>query len=181
MRKYFEMLRQLTRKLVASFLLISVCWLGFAQNAQAQTLTNPPLIGLFSFSGTRPTNLGMNSDRLSNCPSTPNCVNSFSTDDTHKIEPIQYKGDPQKAFADLKQIIQTLPRTQIIQATDNYLYAEFTSKLMGFVDDVEFYLDKPTGVIQVRSASRLGESDLGVNRQRIELIRTKLQEAENLA
>ena len=67
-----------------------------------------------------------------------------------------------------------MPRTNIIKETNNYLYAEFASKLMGFVDDVEFYLDDNSKTIQVRSASRLGESDLGVNRQRIEGIRTLL-------
>ena len=170
--KQVQMLGQLTRKLILSFLLVSICWFGFAQNAEA--VTNPPVIGLFSFSGTRPTNLGLNQNRFADCPSTPNCVSSFSSDPTHKIDPIRLTSDPEAAFADLKQVIESQPRTKIVQATDNYLYAEFTSKLMGFVDDVEFYLDKPAGVIQVRSASRLGESDLGVNRQRIETIRTQL-------
>ncbi|MCU0548323.1 MAG: DUF1499 domain-containing protein [Leptolyngbya sp. Prado105] len=119
-------------------------------------------------------NLGVNHDRLSDCPSTPNCVNSFSTDSTHTIEPIQ-ASDLERAFTDLKQIIEAQPRAKVIEATENYLYAEFTSKLMGFVDDVEFYLDQPAHVIQVRSASRLGESDLGINRQRIESIRTQLR------
>ena len=70
--------------------------------------------------------------------------------------------------------MRSLPRTQIITETDSYLYAEFTSKLMGFVDDVEFSLDPAAKVIQVRSASRLGESDLGVNRDRVQAIRAAL-------
>lgn len=147
-------------------LLISFCWLSSISPASAS---------IFSFSGTRPTNLGLNHERFTDCPSTPNCVNSFSTDSTHAIAPLKYSSTPEKAFADLKQIIQSQPRTKIIQSTDNYLYAEFTSKIMGFVDDVEFYLDQPANLIQVRSASRLGESDLGVNRQRIESIRTQLR------
>jgi uncharacterized protein (DUF1499 family) len=69
-----------------------------------------------------------------------------------------------------------MERTNIITETDNYLYAEFTSKLMGFVDDVEFLLDDSAKVIHVRSASRLGQSDLGVNRKRIEAIREKFNE-----
>ena len=77
-------------------------------------------------------------------------------------------------MADLKLVIRSIPRSIIIKETNNYLYAEFTSKLMGFVDDVEFYFDDDGKFIQVRSASRLGESDLGVNRQRIEEIRAKL-------
>ncbi|HEY9647011.1 MAG TPA: DUF1499 domain-containing protein, partial [Chroococcidiopsis sp.] len=70
-----------------------------------------------------------------------------------------------------------LERTKIITATSDYLYAEFSSKLMGFVDDVEFYLSPADGVIHVRSASRLGQSDLGVNRKRIEDIRAAFEAA----
>ena len=77
-------------------------------------------------------------------------------------------------MADLKLVIKSIPRSIIIKETNNYLYVEFTSKLMGFVDDVEFYFDRDGKSIQVRSASRLGESDLGVNRQRIEEIRSLL-------
>ena len=68
-----------------------------------------------------------------------------------------------------------MERTTIIEETDNYLYAEFKSKLMGFVDDVEFYRDPAANVVHVRSASRLGKSDAGVNRQRVEEIRGKLK------
>jgi uncharacterized protein (DUF1499 family) len=71
-------------------------------------------------------------------------------------------------MAKLKGAIESLGKTKIITATDNYLYAEFTSALMGFVDDVEFLVDDQAKVIHVRSASRLGESDFGVNRKRIE-------------
>lgn len=145
-------------------LLVTFCWLSSISSANAS---------IFSLSGTRPTNLGLHNARFTDCPSTPNCVNSFSTDPTHTIAPLKFSAPPETAFADLKQIIQSQPRTKMIQATDNYLYAEFTSKIMGFVDDVEFYLDKSANVIQVRSASRLGESDLGVNRQRIETIRSQ--------
>jgi len=128
-------------------------------------------MALFSFSGTRPTNLGVQNSALAACPDSPNCVNSFSTDAEHKIDPIRFTSSPDKAFADLKQTVQSMPRTKIVTENETYLYAEFASNLMGFVDDVEFYLDKTAGVIHVRSASRLGQSDLGVNRQRIEAIR----------
>ncbi len=77
-------------------------------------------------------------------------------------------------MAKLVALVKAMPRTTIVDSTDNYLYAEFASKLMGFVDDVEFYLDPAESVIQVRSASRLGESDLGVNRKRLEEIRAAL-------
>jgi uncharacterized protein (DUF1499 family) len=81
-------------------------------------------------------------------------------------------------MAKLKAVIDSLERTKVVTATDDYLYVEFTSALMGFVDDVEFYFDPSTpGQLQVRSASRLGQSDLGVNRKRIETIRAKFAEA----
>ena len=126
------------------------------------------------FAGKRPTTIGLQANRLAPCPSSPNCVCSYDSDDLHKIEPLRYSSTPAEAWATLKQTIESLERTKIITVTTDYLYAEFASKLMGFVDDVEFYLDAAAGVIQVRSASRLGQSDMGVNRQRIELIRSKL-------
>lgn len=124
---------------------------------------------MFNFSGSRPNNLGVKDGKLAPCPGTPNCVSSQSEDPQFKIAPL-----PPVAIADLKAIVANMERTQIIEETDNYLYAEFTSKLMGYVDDVEFYLDSEANVVQVRSASRLGKSDLGVNRKRIEEIRSQL-------
>ncbi|MBD2728941.1 DUF1499 domain-containing protein [Nostoc sp. FACHB-892] len=126
------------------------------------------------FAGKRPNNLGISNGKLAPCPNSPNCVSSQSTDETHKIAPLTFTSTPEEAIANLKEIIQSLPRTKIISESQDYLYAEFKSALLGFVDDVEFYLDRNANVIQVRSASRLGQSDLGVNRQRIETIRGKL-------
>lgn len=128
---------------------------------------------MFKFSGTRPKDLGVKEGKLKSCPSTPNCVCSQGSvsDTQHYIEPLNYDGTPQEAMAKLKQVIQSQERTEIIEETSNYIYAEFTTKLMGFVDDVEFFLDEGAKVIHVRSASRLGKSDLGVNRQRVETIR----------
>jgi uncharacterized protein (DUF1499 family) len=124
---------------------------------------------MFNFSGKRPNNLGVKDGKLAPCPGTPNCVNSQSDNPQSKIKPL-----PAVAIAALKKVIEGMEGAKIIEQTDNYLYAEFKTKLMGFVDDVEFYLDKNENVVHVRSASRLGKSDLGVNRQRIELIREKL-------
>ena len=124
---------------------------------------------MFNFSGTRPNNLGVKDGKLAVCPGTPNCVCSQSEDPQFKIEPL-----PSVMIADLKTIVENLEGTTIIEATDNYLYAEFKSKLMGYVDDVEFYRDTDANVVQVRSASRIGKSDLGVNRKRIEEIRSQL-------
>ncbi len=130
------------------------------------------------FAGKRPSNLGVRDRKLAPCPNSPNCVCSQSTDAVHKIAPFTYTSTPEQALADIKDIIQSLPRTTIINESDDYLYAEFKSALMGFVDDVEFYLDRNDNIIHVRSASRLGQSDLGVNRNRIETIRTKLNEIQ---
>jgi uncharacterized protein (DUF1499 family) len=135
-------------------------------------------MALFSFSGQRPNNLGVSAGQFAPCPNTPNCVSSQSSDPGHKIEPLSYGTSPEQAFQHLKTAIQSLKNTKIITETENYLYAEFTSSLMGFVDDVEFHLNKDRNVIEVRSASRLGESDLGVNRKRVETLRTMLQNLE---
>ncbi|MFP4413569.1 DUF1499 domain-containing protein [Coleofasciculus sp.] len=130
------------------------------------------------FAGKRPTNLGVESGKLTACPETPNCVNSQAEDAQHKIEPLTYKSTPAKAIADLKTVIENMEKTKIITETENYLYAEFSTKLIGFVDDVEFFLDEGANVIHVRSASRLGQSDLGVNRKRVETIRAKFNEQQ---
>ena len=128
------------------------------------------------FAGVSPTNIGVTNGKLAVCASTPNCVNSqaVASDTEHAIKPIQIGGGTMPRIADLKLVVRSMPRSTIIKETNNYLYVEFTSKLMGFVDDVEFYFDDDGKFIQVRSASRLGESDLGVNRQRIEEIRAKV-------
>ncbi|MBD2678334.1 MULTISPECIES: DUF1499 domain-containing protein [Nostoc] len=125
------------------------------------------------FAGKRPSNLGVSNGQLAPCPNSPNCVSSQSADVLHKIAPLTFTSTPEQAIANLKKIIESLPRTKIITESQDYLYAEFKSALLGFVDDVEFYLDRNANVIQVRSASRLGQSDLGVNRKRIETIRAK--------
>jgi uncharacterized protein (DUF1499 family) len=123
--------------------------------------------------GQRPSNLGVKNGQLSPCPGSPNCVVSQGNPDAeHAIAPLAYSGDASSALAQLEAVITGMPRTAIIEKTDTYLYAEFTSPLMGYVDDVEFSVDPAQSVIHVRSASRLGESDLGVNRKRIEAIRS---------
>ncbi|MEB3342345.1 DUF1499 domain-containing protein [Okeania sp.] len=132
------------------------------------------------FAGTRPDNLGVYSGRLAPCPSSPNCVSSYSQDAQHGIVSLSYDSEPEKAIANLKEIIVSIPRTNIVKEDEDYLYAEFTSKIMGYVDDVEFYVDRDANAIQVRSASRLGESDLGVNRERVETIREKFNELKSV-
>jgi uncharacterized protein (DUF1499 family) len=142
------------------------------------TATGGP-VGLFS--GTRPDNLGVHDGRLAPPKPTPNNVNSQVdriADAEHYIEPLRYAGDARQAWAALRQVIDGMQRVKVVKSEASYLYAEFSSKLMGYVDDVEFYLDEKAGVIQVRSASRLGSSDFGVNRERIESIRAKLAQTK---
>ena len=129
------------------------------------------------FSGTRPGNLGVRDGRLAPPRPTPNNVNSQAdryADAEHYIEPLRYSGDAAQAWAALRRVIDGMPRVKVVTSGPNYLYAEFTSKLMGFIDDAEFHLDENAGAIQVRSASRLGRRDFGVNRERIESIRARL-------
>ncbi len=133
------------------------------------------------FSGTRPDNLGVRDGRLAPPKRTPNNVNSQvdkNADAEHYIEPLRYRGDSRKAWEALRHIVGDMQRVNVVKSEPNYLYAEFGSKLMGFVDDTEFCLDEKAGVIQVRSASRLGRSDFGVNRERIETIRAQLAQAK---
>ena len=138
--------------------------------ALALTLAIAPAnAALFHFSGTRPTTLGVQNGKLAPCPSTPNCINSQAADIAHQIQPIAAS-----SLVKIKAAIVQIADASIISETENYLYAEFTSPLMGFVDDVEFYLDVAADVVHVRSASRLGESDLGANRQRVAKIRSMM-------
>jgi uncharacterized protein (DUF1499 family) len=131
------------------------------------------LVFLFSgCSGTRPSNLGVKDNRLSPCPSSPNCVSSQSDDEKHKIDPIRFTSTPAEAMDKLKKVVQGMERTQGVRETQDYLHVEFRT-LLGFVDDVEFYLDGSQKVIHLRSASRVGYWDLGVNRKRMESIRTE--------
>jgi uncharacterized protein (DUF1499 family) len=144
------------------FLVILLIWLGIR-------LIAPDSVSLFA--GTRPDYLGVSEGKLAPCPVTPNCVSSQTQDKAHLIEPLSYQGSGEEAIERLAKIIASQPRTKIISQESDYLYAEFSSQWMGFVDDVEFYLDPSKNVIDVRSASRLGESDLNANRQRVETLR----------
>ena len=122
-------------------------------------------------SGVRPTDLGVKDGSLAPCPSSPNCVSSQSRDPEHAIAPFSYTVSTPRAMADLKKVILEMKRARIVDEHDSYIHAEFTSALWRFVDDVEFYFDEGAKVIHVRSASRLGKSDFGVNRKRVEEIR----------
>jgi len=128
-------------------------------------------------SGKRPADLGVKNGNLKAPPSSPNAVSSQATGGYHRIAPLAYGGSQEQAMKALKAIIENAPNTRIVETKPDYLYAEYTSALMGFVDDVEFYLPANARIIHVRSASRLGHSDLGANRKRIEAIRARLVQA----
>lgn len=163
--------------LMASISLLSlILFLGFPQTAQASPLTlgaHMPIASLFNFSGPRPSDLGVQNGQLKACPSSPNCVSSQSRDAEHSIAPIATT-DPIATRDRIAALIKADDSATIITQADDYINAEYTSALMGFVDDVEFWVNGDTKTIEVRSASRLGESDLGVNRKRIEAIRAAL-------
>ena len=120
--------------------------------------------------------IGLSDGHLSPCPSSPNCVVSQDGDEEHAIEPIIYKSDRNRAKETLLKVLSVVPRTEVIEQTDNYIHTESTSRIFKFVDDSEFYFPENEKVIQVRSASRVGESDLGVNRRRIEQIRLAMED-----
>jgi uncharacterized protein (DUF1499 family) len=99
-------------------------------------------------------------------------------DAEHYVAPLKFRGDSATAWAALVAAVRGSGRTTIVTERPGYLHAEFTSRVLGFVDDVEFQLDAGARDIHVRSASRLGRSDFGVNRARIEAIRARLAAAE---
>ena len=129
---------------------------------------------LFSCSGTRPANLGVKDSRLAPCPSSPNCVSSDAGDSAHSLPAFQVAVPAAQAWRIVRSTVASLPRTKIITESDDYLHAECSSAFFGFVDDLELHLRPAQNLIAVRSASRLGRSDFGVNRKRVENLRAQL-------
>ncbi len=131
---------------------------------------------LLSCAGTRPNNLGVKDSRLAPCPSSPNCVSSDDADAAHAIGSLQLIMAPERAWPAVHAAVTGLPRTKIIAQTDDYLHAECSSAVFGFVDDLELHLRPAQNLIAVRSAARLGRSDFGVNRRRVESLRSLLRQ-----
>jgi uncharacterized protein (DUF1499 family) len=119
---------------------------------------------------------GETTHTLAPCPASPNCVSSQATDAQHFTEPLRYTGEATLAWNRLKSALGTESRLTIVEDTGSYLHAEARSLVFRFVDDIEFVLDSEAEVIQVRSASRTGYSDFGVNRRRVERIRKVFSE-----
>jgi uncharacterized protein (DUF1499 family) len=130
-------------------------------------------LALLSALAKGPTHLGVADRRLAPCPDSPNCVSTQAADREHRIEPISFYGPPDSIVPRLKAALTSVPRMRIVTEQGDYLHAEATSLIFRFVDDVEFFVDRQSKLIHFRSASRVGHSDLGVNRQRIERIRSE--------
>ena len=129
---------------------------------------------LLSCSGKRPSNLGISDSRLAPCPASPNCLSSDDSDSAHKISPFQLMKPATEVWQTVRKLVSEMPRTRIVNETSDYLHAECRSGVFGFVDDLELHLRPSEGIIAVRSASRLGYSDFGVNQRRIETLRAAL-------
>lgn len=128
--------------------------------------------------GKAPKDLGLTDGKLKRISRTENSASSQANlwpdhpmREYAHIEPFTYTGDGKTAFARLVQIVKDQPRTVIIQSDSGYVYAQSSTALLKFTDDVEFYLDEKAGAIHARSSSRLGRKDFGVNKARLEGIR----------
>jgi uncharacterized protein (DUF1499 family) len=134
-----------------------------------------------AFGGSVPANLGHRDGRLKAPSKTPNSVSSQADlwvehpmQDYARIAPLPVRGSGPATLARIKAIVTTMPGAVVVDSRDDYLYVQFTTAWMRFVDDAEFWFDPASGVVQVRSASRVGRKDFGVNRARIEVIRQAL-------
>lgn len=132
---------------------------------------------VFGCAGKRPDAPEIAGGKLPSCPSSPNCVSSQADDPDHFIEPIRYETSRAEARNRLKTVLESMDRTEILRETDDYLQVKFTTALMRFKDDGLFLFEENEPVIHMRSASRVGYSDLGKNRKRLETIRRAFQEA----
>ena len=114
---------------------------------------------------------------LKPCPSSPNCVSSLAKEDpAHRVPPLKWTGGLDQAKARLRQAVLGAGNATFVVEEDTYWHIEFRSRVFRFVDDVEFLFDTSARLIHVRSASRVGRSDLGVNRARVEKIRARFRE-----
>ena len=113
--------------------------------------------------------------RLASCPDSPNCVCTLDDSEEHAIAPYRYRKTLDEAKAVVKQVFSELSRTKLVQEEAAYLHYEVRSLLFRFVDDVEILFDGASKTIHFRSASRTGYSDFGVNRRRMEDVRSLLE------
>lgn len=130
------------------------------------------LIVVAGCAGSVPETLGVQgTNALGQCPDSPNCVSSSDPRPSHNTAPLQLEGDIAAGWAALRATVESTPGTVVVRSSDKYLHAESTSSLMQYVDDLELLLDPATGRVDVRSASRVGYGDMGVNAARVEALR----------
>lgn len=129
-------------------------------------------LGIFmlSFSGSRPANLGVTNGQLLPLPDSPNAVSTQTDDASRKLPALAIERDSASALDRIVEIVNSMARTKIVKQTDDYLHVEFSSLIFRFVDDVEFFVDAEEKMVHFRSASRIGHSDLGANRKRMETV-----------
>lgn len=140
---------------------------------------------LGALAGSEPSNLGLRDGKLKPPAKTPNSVSSQADlwpehpmRERARIAPLTLVGSGPATLAKLERIVAAMPGAKVMKSEPDYLYAEFTTKLLKFTDDVEFWFDEQVGVVQVRSASRIGHGDRGVNRARVEDVRVRLAAAQ---
>ena len=120
-------------------------------------------------------------DRLQPCASRPNCVSSLAPDAAHRIEPFHPRGNADDPLAAVREIVIAWPGARVVEEATGYLHMECRSRLFRFVDDLELAREETTGTIHVRSAARIGYTDFGVNRRRVERLRRRLRTAGAIA
>lgn len=132
---------------------------------------------MLSLSSSKPYDLGVINGRLAACPDSPNCVSSQETSPQHQMPPVEYGDSLAEAKDRIKTVIaRDFPRARLVMEQEDYLHYEFTSLVFRFVDDVEFFLNDSVKEIHFRSASRVGHSDLGVNRRRMSQLIEELKQ-----
>ena len=117
----------------------------------------------------------MSGRRLRPCPAKPNCVSTESTDPAKRMPALRFEGEADKVHAAILEALGEAPRARVVEAEADYIHAEFTTLLFRFVDDVEFAIDPALKRVDFRSASRVGYSDLGTNRRRMEKLSRRLE------
>jgi uncharacterized protein (DUF1499 family) len=113
--------------------------------------------------------------RLKPCPDSPNCISSTAAQSSQRMDPLPFSQPSSAVMAQIKKAVLEEPRTQMVSEGPLYAHFTFKSAIMGFIDDVEFELDERTKLVHFRSASRIGYSDLGANRKRMENLMIKLR------
>jgi uncharacterized protein (DUF1499 family) len=143
---------------------------------------------LGAFAGRAPSKLGLAEGKLKPPSKTPNSVSSQADlwpdhpqREIARIAPLAFSGDAAAAWARLQQVVAAMPGARIVKSEGDYLYVQFSTRWLGFVDDAEFWLDRGAGVMQVRSSSRVGRRDFGVNRARVEALRARFASSQDKA